>query len=248
MDRGESNIMSTKSQSVTVGEHPARERFLSRLVDPLSSYIEAIYSVLIVLTFTMATRVADANMSDSIASLLVSQLFWACLGCAVAWGLIDGVMYILAGLAERGEEIRVARMIQRSADEAEAIDLLSEELSGIDRLLTEEERALYFGGLHRRLKETPLPTASGIRREDFAGALGTFLVAVLAALPVVLPLLLFQSNASLAVRLSNLIAFAMLFTLGYRWAEYAGGKPLTAGLFLTVIGIVVVLIAIPLGG
>lgn len=228
--------------------HDIKGSFLSRLLDPLSRYIEAIYSVLIVLTFTMAARVADATVADSVLRVLVQQLFWASLGCAVAWGLIDGVMYIIASLAERGETVRMARTIKNHPDEEEAIALLGEQLGNITPLMSEEEQQILFSRLHERLKDTPLPTESSIRREDFAGALGTLLVAVLAALPVALPLLLFRNNAELAVRLSNVVAFAMLFVMGYRWARYAGGKPIITGAFLMLVGIVVVMIAIPLGG
>jgi hypothetical protein len=40
----------------------------------------------------------------------------------------------------------------------------------------------------------------------------------------------------------------MLFIMGFRWAKYAGGKPLLSGSFLVLIGLAMVVIAIPLGG
>ena len=68
----------------------AKESFLSRLLDPLDRLVESIYSVLIVLTFTLAYRVADAQgvLANETVSQLMRNLFWASFGCAVAWGLI----------------------------------------------------------------------------------------------------------------------------------------------------------------
>lgn len=225
-----------------------KESFLGRLLDPLDRLVEGIYSVLIVLTFTLAVRVVDANASIAVSSALAKELFWACFGCAIAWGMIDGVMYILASMAERGQDLRVARTIRDSANETEGVAAFAEQLGVLVPLTTPEEQQSLYSDLFRRLQDAPLPDRAGFKREDFAGALGTFLVAVGAALPVVLPLLIFGQNAWLAVRISNLVACAMLFIMGFRWAKYAGGKPLLSGLFLVLIGLALVVIAIPLGG
>jgi VIT1/CCC1 family predicted Fe2+/Mn2+ transporter len=225
-----------------------KESFLSRLLDPLDRLVEGIYSVLIVLTFTLAVRVVDANASIAVSSALAKELFWACLGCAIAWGLIDSVMYILSSMAERGQELRMARIIRDSANETEGVAAFADQLGILAPLTTPEEQQSLYSGLFRRLQDAPLPDRAGFKREDFAGALGTFLVAVGAALPVVLPLLIFGQNAWLAVRISNLVACAMLFIMGFRWAKYAGGKPLLSGLFLVLIGLALVVVAIPLGG
>ena len=228
--------------------HSMKESFLGRLLDPLDRLVEGIYSVLIVLTFTLAVRVVDANAPAAISSLLAKEFFLACFGCAIAWGLIDGIMYILASIAERGHDLRVARSIRDSTDETEGIAAFAEQLGALAPITTPEEQQTLFSDLFHRLQDAPLPDRAGFKREDFAGALGTFLVAVGAAIPVVLPLLIFGQNAWLAVCISNLVACAMLFIMGFRWARYAGGKPLLAGLFLVLIGLAMVVVAIPLGG
>ena len=101
--------------------------------------------------------------------------------------------------------------------------------------------------MFHRLRSAP-PATTGCEKAYVAGGLGTFLVAVLAALPLVLPLLLVPGSIELRVRASNVVAFAMLFIMGYRWGHYAGGKPILTGLMLLVLGALMVLIAIPLGG
>jgi hypothetical protein len=52
----------------------------------------------------------------------------------------------------------------------------------------------------------------------------------------------------LAIRLSNLVAFVMLFGLGFRWGHYVGAKPWKTGLVLLLVGFVMVGIALALGG
>lgn len=242
--------MATSTQPLPIEPAPRnmKESFLGRLLDPLDRMVEGIYSVLIVLTFTLAVRVVDANASVAVSSALAKELFWACFGCAIAWGLIDGVMYILSSMAGRGQDLRAARTIRDAADEAEGFTAFTEQLGILAAMTTPEEQRTLYTGLYGRLQDAPLPSRAGFKREDFAGALGTFLVAVAAALPVVLPLLIFGENAGLAVRLSNIVACAMLFYMGFRWGQYSGGKPLLTGLFLVLIGLAMVVVAIPLGG
>ena len=51
-----------------------------------------------------------------------------------------------------------------------------------------------------------------------------------------------------ALRASNLIAIAMLYLAGARWARYTDAVPWKVGLLLAGIGLGLVLVAIPLGG
>lgn len=226
-----------------------KQGILERLLDPVSRMVEGIYSVLIVLTFTLAARAirsydGTVDVNDWQLSL---QLFLAAAGCAVAWGLIDGAMYVLTCAFERGKDRRLYRLVRSAATEEEGIAALADELDDeLSPLADEAERRRIYDSLLRRLREAP-PPPTGIEKGDLAGGLGTFLVAVAAAIPVVLPLLL-PVSAELRVRASNTVAFAMLFLMGYRWAQYAGGKPLRTGLLLAILGVVMVLVAIPLGG
>ena len=51
-----------------------------------------------------------------------------------------------------------------------------------------------------------------------------------------------------AIRVSNVISFAMLFYAGYQWGKYTGTHRVKTGLVLVGVGMLLVLIAIPLGG
>jgi VIT1/CCC1 family predicted Fe2+/Mn2+ transporter len=92
------------------------------------------------------------------------------------------------------------------------------------------------------------PRPVGFKREDFAGALGCVLVAVLAILPSLLPFVLLRNDLALAIRASNVVSFVMLFVAGYQWGQHTGASPWKTGALLVTVGLVMVLIAIPLGG
>lgn len=228
----------------------AKESFLARFLDPVDRLVEGIYSVLIVLTFTLAFDVYQAQTSagKSFMSAVVLQLFLASLGCAVAWGLIDGVMYVLTSMFQRGEKHRLAVAVRGATDEEAAVALLAAQLDDTYAdIASEQERAAYYRSLYTKLQST-VPHSVGFKKEDFAGALGVLLVAVLAALPVVLPLLLASVNSTLALRLSNFAAVAMLYWMGHSWGRHVGSVPWKIGLGLLLIGVVMVSVAIPLGG
>jgi len=233
--------------------HPApktvKQGILERLLDPVSRLVEGIYSVLIVLTFTLAARAIHSYEGpvDADDWQLAVQLLVAAAGCALAWGLIDGAMYVLTCAFERGKDRRLYRLVRSAATEEEGIAALADELDDdLSPLADEAERRRIYGSLLRRQRAAQ-PPPTGFEKGDLAGGLGTFLVAVTAAAPVLLPLLL-PASIEVRVRASNVVAFAMLFLMGHRWAQYAGGKALRTGLLLALLGVVMVLIAIPLGG
>jgi hypothetical protein len=233
----------------TVAHKTVKEGFLARILDPLDRLIEGIYSVLIVLTFTLAARaiqVQSGELAD--ASNVLLQLFVAALGCAVAWGLIDGAMYVLTCVFERGKDRRLYRLVRNASSEDEGIAVLSDELDDdVGSLATSAERRQIYAALYARLRTSP-PPPGGFERADFAGGLGVFLVALGAALPVLLPLVLLPGSVEFRLRASNTVAFVMLFGMGYRWGQYAGGKPFRTGLMLLILGIAMMIVAIPLGG
>lgn len=240
----------TTSSGAAQESHKAQGNFLTRYLDPLDLIVEAIYTVLIVMTFTLAVNVADQQsaLGHFLSQRLLSGLFLATFGCAVAWGLIDGVMYLFTSLAERGQENRVVRTIRDAATPEEGIRLAGQHLEESLAIPLDDEARASIERLLAREVAGKMPSAVRLQREDFYGAVFVFVVAVAVALPVVLPLLLVSTNASMAVRISNFVAFAMLFYFGHRWGRYVGGVPWTTGTLLAAIGVLLVMIAIPLGG
>ena len=145
----------------------AMESFLARLLDPVDRLVEGIYSVLIVLTFTLAFNVyqVQTEVGAQEVSAAMFQLFLAALGCAVAWGLIDGVMYILTSLFERGEQRRLFMAIRSAASEEEAVALLAAELDDkYAGIASAEERTRHCRDLYPRLKDLA-PGGAGFKKK-----------------------------------------------------------------------------------
>lgn len=225
------------------------ERFFARYLDPVDRLAEVVYGVLIVLTFTLAYRGIEAHdlAFAELGAAAVNRLLLAALGCTVAWGLIDAVMYVLTSLFERSEQQRMLAEIQRAPDGSAAVALIGAALEErFGAVLAAEERAALSASIYARLRDHR-PEHIGIIREDLLGAVAVFLLAVIATLPVLIPYL-FIDDPFLAIRTSNLIAVAMLFGAGYAWARHTNAKPLRVGLGLAGLGVAMVLIAIPLGG
>jgi len=66
-----------------------------RVLDPSERAAEVLFGLIMVLTFTGTLSVADAGRADVRAMLI------GALGCNIAWGVIDAVLYLMATLASK---------------------------------------------------------------------------------------------------------------------------------------------------
>jgi hypothetical protein len=72
-----------------------------------------------------STTVIDAQKAQAEPiSQLVTSLAIAAFGCALAWGIIDGAMYVLLSLLERGETNRLLKTLKAVPTEQAAIDAI----------------------------------------------------------------------------------------------------------------------------
>ena len=69
--------------------------FIATHLDPANRFIEVVCGLIMVLTFTL---VGSQLVSDDPSG--AQKLLIAALGCNVAWGLIDGVMFVMNGLTD----------------------------------------------------------------------------------------------------------------------------------------------------
>src|SRR5204862_345440 len=65
------------------------ERSSKRVLDPIDRVSEVLFGLIMVLTFTGALSVAEAGRED------VRTMLIGALGCNLAWGIIDGVLYLM---------------------------------------------------------------------------------------------------------------------------------------------------------
>ena len=102
--------------------------------------------------------------------------------------------------------------------------------------------------MRQRLSQLPEPPdRPRLGRDDLLGAVAVFLFVFLSTFPVVVPFL-FMRDAMLALRISNGIAIAVLFLLGFMLGRHAGHRPWRMGFSMVLVGVVLVGITVALGG
>lgn len=226
------------------------EQLVARFMAPIDALTAAIYSILIVLSFTLAFSVIKRwpGYNQPIPEDFSIELFYAVLGAAVAWALIDGLMLALLSMLERSEKHRFLQALQAADSDEEAVEVIADEFDFVlEPVAGEEKRQLLYADVLEHLHDSQ-PQPVGFQREDFVEALGTALVAMAAAAPSIVPLWLLRDDPLAALRGANIVSFIMLFILGYRWGVYTGANRWKIGLLLPAFGLVLLAIAIPLGG
>lgn len=209
-----------------------------RVLEPVDRFGEVVFGLIMVLTFTGSISVATSGRQE------VRELLIAALGCNIAWGIVDAVMYVVAALAYRTRQARIQEAVadvdpatSRALLRTELPELLDEALDdqGVDALVT-------------RLRQRTVPRlAAGITWEDIKGAIGVFLLVTIATIPVALPFV-FVGEVHRALRLSNGVALAMLFLSGWSLGRASGLRPWAVGGTVTILGAGLVALTIALGG
>jgi len=210
-----------------------------RVLDPIDRISEVLFGLFMVLTFTGTLSVLGTGR-DEVRSMLV-----AAIGCNIAWGFVDAVMYLLRTLVTRGHRLRLARAVRETAQADEAHRLIAVEIGPLAGALQPSE----LERVRRWLAEQPahaLP-AVALTRADLRAAFAVFLLVFLSTLPVVLPFL-FIADPAVAKRASAAVAIVMVFACGYSWGRHAGLKAWRTGVVMVTLGIAVELVVIALGG
>lgn len=210
---------------------------------PNESLAEVVAGLIMVLTFTLAASVVNGGGQDGARAALIGAV-----GCNVAWGIIDGVFYLMDCAFGRSRVNRIGQAVASAPDEAAALATIRGELDPLlEPIARSEDREHFYRGVRSALLEGQLPHRRGLTRADVMGAVAIFCLVVATALPAVLPLLLI-SDPWIALRASNLLVIVLLFIVGYYWAGYIDINRWLAAFGLTGLGLALVAIAIPLGG
>ena len=215
------------------------ERSSKRALDPIDRVSEVLFGLIMVLTITGSLSVAEAARSE------VRTMLFGALGCNLAWGIIDGVLYVMGSLAEKGRNLFIFRAVRKATDPKEAQRRIADALPPVVASVLEP---VELEALHQRLKQLPEPPDHArLSKDDWLGAAGVFLLVFLSTFPVVIPFI-FMSNAGPALRVSNVIAIVMLFLTGYAFGRMTGRHPWLVGISMVVLGLVLVGVTMALGG
>ena len=79
-----------------------------RVLDPANRVSEVVFGLIMVLTFTGSLSIAEAGRED-IRTMLIGAL-----GCNLAWGVIDAVLYLMGRMAEKGRNLIVFQAVRRA--------------------------------------------------------------------------------------------------------------------------------------
>lgn len=209
------------------------------VLDPPGRLAEVLFGLIMVLTFTGTISVSNAGKQD------LRELIWAALGCNLAWGLVDAIMYIMDTLIGRARSIGQLKKIRETKSMDVSREIIRDSISPlVADLLNDDE----IDRLSEKMKQLPETTIrNSMTTKDFLIAGQIFLLVFLSTFPVALPLLLFN-DVAVAMRASNGVALLLLFAAGFSLARYSGLRPVVTALAYAGIGIFLVAITIILGG
>jgi hypothetical protein len=230
----------TNSSAPSIVPHTARdEKAAERPLEPIERISEVLFGLIMVLTITCSFSIAEADLKD------IRTMLLGALGCNLAWSIIDGFMYLMACFSSRGQNIIALRAARNTPSPEEAHQIIADALPPvIASVLSGDE----LESLRQELKKLPEPPQRPkLRKRDWLGAIGVFLLVSLSSLPVVMPFI-FVSDARLALRASNGIALLMLFFMGYAFGRHSGYRPWRMGLSMVLVGFALVAITMALGG
>jgi VIT1/CCC1 family predicted Fe2+/Mn2+ transporter len=210
-----------------------------RVLEPYERISEVLFGLIMVLTFTGSLSVANPGRAD-VRAMLVGAL-----GCNLAWGIIDGVLYLMGCLSEQGRGIRSLRALQKSATSEEAHRVIADALPPM--MAATLEPAEYESIRQKLVKLPGPPSRPRIHKEEWLGALAVFFWVFLTTFPVALPFI-FMEHLTQAMRVSNAIAIVLLFLTGYAFGCIAEYRPWLTGLVMVVLGVILVGMTMALGG
>jgi hypothetical protein len=198
-----------------------------KVLDPIERVSEIIFGLLMAQAITGSLSVASAGSQE------VRTVMVAALGCNIAWGLVDGIMYLVQTHTERVRRANLALRLRSMTNPPAERALIAEEMP--ERLAKVADEKL-LEAVRERLQVMPEASLDArLRLHDYGGAVGVFALVVLSTFPVVVPFM-FIDELKLAMRLSNLIALLTLFAGGWILARYSGGNPWKTGAVMAAIG------------
>lgn len=206
-------------------------------LDPLSRCSEAIFGLLMALSFTGAVTIASEGED------WIRQVIVAAVTCNIAWGLTDAAMHLLSTRIERARRQRVNRDVME-ADPKAAIELARAEFADWANVALSDQQIGQMIEVFRKARATPDHQA--LLRGDLKAAVSVLFTVVLATCPPILPLIL-VGDPELALRMSNLVSVLFLVFLGAILDRLIGAR-LRYTLVMPLVGAALVAVIVALGG
>lgn len=200
---------------------------------------EILFGLIMVLGFTGSLSVTTADRAE------VRTMLIGALGCNLAWGIIDGIFYLMGCLAEKGERLRIWRAYKNASCPREAERIIAGLLPPMMAELLDSKG---YEGIRRDLAGlADPPRHPGLHRDEWLAALMICMLVFATTFPVAIPFLLMH-DVHHALRVSNGVAIVLLFLAGFGFGRCVGYRPWVTGLAMVVLGGILVGLTIKLGG
>ncbi len=165
------------------------------------------------------------------------------LGCNLAWGIIDALLYLMGCLSEQGRSLaRCEPCAKRRPRRTPSKSLRMRCRRWWPRPSPPRSMSPCAGSCLSCPSRRRTPPA----QERLAGGFGGVLVGVPLHLPGDDPFI-FMNDLGRAMRVSNAIAVALLFLTGYAFGRVAEHRPWLTGLVMVVLGAALVALTMALG-
>lgn len=211
----------------------------TRVLEPSERTAEVLFGLIMVLTFTGSLSIAEAGRAD------IRVMLIGALGCNLAWGVIDGVLYLMGALAGRSHEVSVYQAALDDRNPAGGHRAIRE---AVPPVVASVLGPLDLEQIRQRLSRLPeLPARPRLSAADWRGAIGVFLLVFLSTFPVALPFV-FMQDAPLALRVSNAVAVTMLFLAGAHYGRAVNRSPVAVGAAMVALGLILVAMTMAFGG
>ncbi len=209
------------------------------VLSPVDRVSELLFGLFMALTFVGAVSVAEGGREQ------IRGMFVAALGCNLAWGLVDAVMYLVRTVTDRGRWLTLVRSVQAASDAETGRRLVERAFSRDAAGLVSTAEVEAIRG--RIVALSSLPARPKLNRDDLLAALAIFLIVVASTFPVVLPFALIE-DVTMAKNVSRAVALAMLFFGGLALGRYAGYGSWKVGFMMVGLGTGLVIAINALGG
>jgi hypothetical protein len=200
---------------------------------------EILFGLIMVLTFTCSISAATGGEEE------LSTILWSALGCNVAWGFVDALMYLFSILLERGEAFASIRNIRNAVTEESGHSAVTEALPPLVAQILKKEHIAHISTELKNLPEPPVKVF--LTLHDVIQAVKIFVLVFLSTFPVTIPFI-FIDNVHVAIRVSNGIALILLFLFGVYLGKQTSRNRVIMGVAFSLIGFILVFVTMALGG
>jgi hypothetical protein len=208
-------------------------------LEPYDRISEVLFGLIMVLTFTGSLSVVSDGRAE------VRDMLIGALGCNIAWGVIDAVLYIMGCLSEKGHGIRALRAVQGATSPAAAHQVIA---GYLPEKVAEVLDAAQLESIRQKLAQLPAPPKRpSLSKDEWLGAGAVFLWVFVTTFPVAIPFL-FMPEIGTALRVSNAIAVTLMFLTGFAFGRVAEYHPWLSGFVMVFFGAALVAMTMALGG